>query len=159
MVVLSVHVNTCSKVTVRACEISFFRQASGRFACNSKTRSKNSIQPALEAAYQHLRDNTLIWSAGLIEPPLYTSVRELSFNVENVPIFNTPRSSFCAPIKLVPLSDQIMAGVPLRDTNRSTPITQELVSMVVTILTWTARVVRQMNRKPHLFSVVRRTVT
>ena len=30
------------------------------------------------------------------------------------------RSSFSAPIKLVPLSDQIMAGVPLRDTNRST---------------------------------------
>ena len=52
-----------------------------------------------------------------------------------------------------------MAGVPLRDTNRSTPITQELVSMDVTISTWTARVVRQVKRKPHLFSVVRRTVT
>ena len=69
------------------------------------------------------------------------------------------RSSFCAPIKLVPLSDQIMAGVPLRDTNRSTPIAQELVSMDLTISTWTARVVRQVKRKPHFLSVVRWTIS
>ena len=69
------------------------------------------------------------------------------------------QSSFSAPIKLVPLFDRIMAGVPLRDTNYSTPITQELMSMDVTIWTWTAQLVRQVKRKPHLFSVVRRAVT
>ena len=51
-----------------------------------------------------------------------------------------------------------MAGVRLCDTNRSTPITQELVSMDVTISTWTARVVRQVKRKPHIFSVVKAAV-
>ena len=73
------------------------------------------------------------------------------------------RSSFSAPMKFVPLSYllsyQIIAGVPRRETNRSTPITQELVSMDGTTSTWTARVVRQVKRNPHLFSVVRRTVT
>ena len=69
------------------------------------------------------------------------------------------RSSFSAPMKFVPLSDQIIAGVPRRETNRSTPILQELVSMDGTTSTWTARVVRQVKRNPHLFSVVRRTVT
>ena len=69
------------------------------------------------------------------------------------------RSSFSAPMKFVPLSDQIIAGVPQLETNRSTPITQELVFMDRTTSTWTARVVRQVKRNPHLFSVVRRTVT
>ena len=34
------------------------------------------------------------------------------------------RSSSSAPMKLVPLSDQIIAGVPRRETNRSTLIKQ-----------------------------------
>ena len=125
-----------------------------------ETRAKNSIQHALGAAYQPLPDTTLMWCAGWLEPPLYTFVSELICNVETTLHFSIlSRSSFSAPIKLVPLSNQIMACVPLRDTNSSTPITQELVSMDVTISTWTARVVRQVKRKPHLFSVVRRTVT
>ena len=67
------------------------------------------------------------------------------------------RSSFSAPINFVPLSDQILAGVPRQETNRSTLITQELVYMDGTTSTWTARVVSQVKRNPHLFSVVRRT--
>ena len=51
-------------------------------------------------------------------------------------------SSFVAPIKLVQLSNQIMAGVPLRDKEFSPPIKQDLVSMDVPMLTWTARLVR-----------------
>ena len=50
-------------------------------------------------------------------------------NVERVPFFNKFREFFSAPMKFVPLSDHIVEGVPRRETNRSTPITQELVSM------------------------------
>ena len=66
---------------------------------------------------------------------------------------------FSAPIKFAPLSDQIIVGVLRQERNHSTPITQELVSMDGTTSTWTARVVRQVKRNPHLFSVVRRTVS
>ena len=45
------------------------------------------------------------------------------------------RSSFSATTKLVPLSDQIMAGVPRRATKRSTLITHELASIDGTIST------------------------
>ena len=53
------------------------------------------------------------------------------------------RSSFSAPMKLVPLSDQFIAGEPRRETKRSTPITHELVSMDGTTSTSTAQVVRR----------------
>ena len=69
------------------------------------------------------------------------------------------RSFFSAPIKLVPISHQIIAGVPGRETNRSLTITQEQLSVDGTTSTWTARVFRKVKRNPHLFSVVQRTVT
>ena len=53
------------------------------------TRAKNSIQNAAEAAYQPLPNTTLIRFAGLIEPAFYTFERELSCNVDKVPLFNT----------------------------------------------------------------------
>ena len=118
-----------------------------------RTRAENSIQHALEAAYQPLPDTTLMCCAGWIAPPLHAFVSELSCNVDNVPFWILSQSF------LVSFSDQIMAGVRLRNTNHSTPTTQELVSIDATISIRTARVVRQVKRKPHLFSVVRRTVT
>ena len=39
------------------------------------------------------------------------------------------RSSFSAPTKFVPLSDQIVEGVPRLEIKRSIAITHELVSM------------------------------
>ena len=39
------------------------------------------------------------------------------------------RSSFSAPIKFVPLSDQIIEGVPRLEKKRSIATTHELVSM------------------------------
>ena len=57
------------------------------------------------------------------------------------------RISFSVPIKFVSLSDQIISGVPRRETKRSTPITQELVFMVGKTSTWTVRVVRQVKRR------------
>ena len=50
-------------------------------------------------------------------------------------------------MKFVPLSDQVTAGVPRRETNRSTPITQELVSLDGTTSTWAARVVKTSEEK------------
>ena len=55
-------------------------------------------------------------------------------------------------MKFVSLSIQIIAGVPRRETNRSNPITQELLSMDGTTLTWTARIVRQEEKSPPLLS-------
>ena len=57
--------------------------------------------------------------------------------------------------KLVPLSDQRSDGVPRRAANRSIPMTQLLVSIDSTTSKWTARVVRQVKRKPQRFSVER----
>ena len=42
------------------------------------------------------------------------------------------RSSFSAPIKFGPLSDQIVEGVPRLEIKRSIAITHEVVSMDVT---------------------------
>ena len=61
------------------------------------------------------------------------------------------RSCFSAPIKLLPLYDQIMAVVPLNHRNTSIPITKELVSMNVNISTETARVERQVKRNPMFY--------
>ena len=130
-----------------------------QYLIRETTYAKNSIKHALETTYQPIPDTTLMWCAGWIEPPLYTFVRSSAAMLTTFNFSILSGSSFSAPIKLVPLSDRIMEGVPLRDTNGSTPITQELVSMDVTISTWTERVVRQVKRKPHIFSVVRRTVT
>ena len=66
------------------------------------------------------------------------------------------KSSFWAPTKFVPLSDMMVVGVPRRAINLSTPITQELVSSEGTTSMCTALVVRQVNKKPHLFSVLLR---
>ena len=60
-----------------------------QYLIREATRAKNSIQHALEAAYQLLPDTTLMWCAGWIEYPLYAFVSELSCNVDNVPLFNT----------------------------------------------------------------------
>ena len=61
-------------------------------------------------------------------------------------------NSFSAPTKFVPLSDQIVLGVPRRAMNRSMPMTQELVSRDGTNSRCTALVVRQVKRNRHLFS-------
>ena len=122
-------------------------------------RAKNSIQLALKAAYQPLLNTTLMWCAGGIELPLYNFASKLSCNVDNIIFFDAFSEFFLHSNKLKPLSDQILASVPLRDTNHLTRITQELVSMDVTISTWTSRVVRKVKRNPHTFPVERRTVT
>ena len=78
---------------------------------------------------------------------------ELSCNVDNVPLSDIFWEFFFR-------FDKISANVRSNHgTNSSTPKIQGLVSMDVTISTWTARVVRQVKMNPHLFSVVRRTVT
>ena len=63
------------------------------------------------------------------------------------------RSSFSLAIKLVPLSDHKTDGTPRRAVNLSIPITQLLVSLDGTTSKCTARVVKPVNRNPHLFSV------
>ena len=61
-------------------------------------------------------------------------------------------NSFSAPTELVPLSDQVVLGVPRRAMSRSMPMTQELVSRDGTISRCTALVVRQVKRNPSFFS-------
>ena len=130
-----------------------------QYLIREATRAKNIILHALETAYQPHPDATLMWCAGWIEPPLCTFVSEFSCNVDNVPLFNTFSEFFVRSNKVSAIVRPNHGRCTLRDTNRSTPITQELVSVDVTTSTWTARVVRQVKRTPHLFSVVRRTVT
>ena len=67
--------------------------------------------------------------------------------------------SFSAPTKFVPLSDQIVLGVPRRAMNHSMLMTQELVPRDGIISRCTALVVRQVKRNHNLFSVFLRTGT
>ena len=69
------------------------------------------------------------------------------------------RSSFSAPTKFVPLSDQIFDGVPRLAMNRSTPMTQELESIDGTTSIWMALVVNQVNKNAQRFSELLRIVT
>ena len=134
-------------------------KCSMQYLIRSATRAKNSIQHALATAYQSLPDTILMWYTGGLNLH-FIPLRASSAAILTKFHFSTiSRGSFSAPIKLVPLSDQIMAGVPQRDTNCSNLITQELVSMDVTISTRTARVGRQVKRKPHFSSVLRRLVS
>ena len=68
-------------------------------------------------------------------------------------------SSFSLAPKFVPLLDQIADGIPQRTQNSYDSITQLLVSIMGTTSKWTARVVRQVKRKPQRFSMDRLTVT
>ena len=68
-------------------------------------------------------------------------------------------SSVFLPTNYVPLSDQITENVPRRAANVSIPKTHELVSREETTFGCTARVVKHVNKKPHRFSLDRRTVT
>ena len=56
-------------------------------------RVKNSIQHALEAAYQRLPDTTLM-GAGLIGTPFYTFLSELSCNADHITLFNAFQELF-----------------------------------------------------------------
>ena len=70
------------------------------------------------------------------------------------------RSSFSAPSKFVPLSDQIIEDVIRLEVKRSIAISNELVSMDGTkSLDRIAQVVNQLNRKPQRFSEDRQKVT
>ena len=62
------------------------------------------------------------------------------------------RCSFSAPTKFIPLSDQIIEGVPRLEIKRSIAITLELVSIDETNSMWIPRAVKQVNRKPQHFS-------
>ena len=61
-------------------------------------------------------------------------------------------SSLLAPTKLVPLSERIVLGLPLRQRNLLKAIIKESVLKPPPSSKWAARVVRHFKRQPHLFS-------
>ena len=80
------------------------------------------VKNSLKTTEQPLLDATLIWRTELIETALNALMRKFRGDVGRVSFFIHLRSSFSAPMKCVPLSEQTVAGVLRRETNRSTLI-------------------------------------
>ena len=92
---------------------------------------------------QPLTDANLVWHTGRIELPHNAFQRWWSAVMFRVLDFSIQSRSFF----YAPFSDKI-AGVLQQETNCSTPIRKELVSIDGPRWIWTAEVVRQMKRGP-----------
>ena len=141
--------------------------ANGRALREYSARQKNSVQHfvteatstddgvkySLKTTYQPLPDVNLVWCFGWVELPLNAFVGNFSGNAM-LTAFHFAMlswSSLSTPIKLIPLSEQIMLGFPKREQNHSIPITHELASRHGPISKWTARVKKTNEEESQLF--------
>ena len=120
---------------------------------------QDRVKNVFETTDSAFPNTSMVGALGGLNFHLFRFFKSASLRTCSFQLLILYMSSFSLATKFVPLSDQITDGVPRRAHNRAIPITQLLVSMLGTTTKWTARVVRQVKRKPHLFSVNRLTDT
>lgn len=110
------------------------------------------------------------WFSRSQQPPKCGAPGGLNFHVSSVSVnssinvvsstsFQASLSSRSAPTKFVSRSLRISVGLPRRAMNRRTAIMHDDVVSVCATSKCTARVVRQVNNTPHLFSLRRPIAT